>query len=485
MASKRFCPGGRVLAGAATSHGNVLNCFVQDGKPEAEGTTAGVLHLATKLALVTKVGGGNGLNLDPLPPRATFDGEVGTLYLTIRRSHDDYEKVRDGTFMDLVHGQYVTRGYRFLKFVEYDATPAGASVLQVEDSVEGIWRQAGRAVELLLDGQDVLIDLSDLRAEGTVVKGSGGTSSGPSSFAVEIYDNFGVWASMGGAEYAGPVATLRYIYAPTLRAIRQGGCLHPDTLVNTSRGTLRLGELVDQHQQGWQGHTLKVATDDGWKDSPEGFNNGVKPTLRVTLHNGQTLRGTHNHKLKVLREDGSREWVRFDELNPGDYVIQVLHQPTGAPVLLQPVDLPHHNAGAIKMPQVLDEELALFLGYLWGDGFVSSGRVGFSVAHGSPMVEEGKRLFRDLFGLEVSVEQKPGDASLVLVTKSAQLIEWLKRNGLEKGTARSLSIPKAIRMSPRPVVGAFLKGLFEADGSLTHGIEELIIAPVQRAQSSG
>jgi len=37
MATKRFCPGGRVLAGAATSHGNVLNCFVQDGSPTPSG----------------------------------------------------------------------------------------------------------------------------------------------------------------------------------------------------------------------------------------------------------------------------------------------------------------------------------------------------------------------------------------------------------------------------------------------------------------
>ncbi|MDF1523369.1 MAG: ribonucleotide reductase N-terminal alpha domain-containing protein, partial [Trueperaceae bacterium] len=58
MVGKRFCPGGRVLAGAATNHGNVLNCFVQDGRPETEGTDAWVLRLATKLAVVTKVGGG-------------------------------------------------------------------------------------------------------------------------------------------------------------------------------------------------------------------------------------------------------------------------------------------------------------------------------------------------------------------------------------------------------------------------------------------
>src|SRR5690625_1961188 len=482
MASKRFCPGGRVLAGAATSHGNVLNCFVQDGKPEAEGTTAGVLHLATKLALVTKVGGGNGLNLDPLPPRATFDGEVGTLYLTIRRSHDDYEKVRDGTFMDLVHGQYGTRGYRFLNVVEYDATPAGASVLQVEDSVEGIWRQAGRAVELLLDGQDVLIDLSDLRAEGTVGKGSGGTSSGPSSFAVEIYDNFGVWASMGGAEYAGPVATLRYIYAPTLRAIRQGGCLHPDTLVNTSRGTLRLSELVDSHQMGWQDHHLKVATDEGWKDSPRGFNNGNAPTLRVTLGNGQTLRGTPNHRVKVMRENGNREWVKLEDLQAGDHVIQVLDQHTGAPVLLRPVDSPHHNAKPIEMPEILGEKLAFFLGYLWGDGFISGNRVGFSVSHGSPMMEEAPRLFRELFGLDVSLEQKPDDGSVVFVTRSAQLVAWLDANGLGKAKARTLQLPKAIRMAPRPVVGSFLKALFEADGSITHGMPTLSTASAGLAE---
>src|SRR5699024_9564479 len=134
------------------------------------------------------------------------------------------------------------------------------------DSVDSIWQHAGDAAEAILQGEDVLLDLSSLRAEGTPVRGSGGTSSGPSSFSVEVFDNFAYWASLGGAEYAGPVATLRYIFAPTLRAIRQGGCLHPDTLVHSSRGTLRLSELVDSHQYGWQEHHLKVATDEGFKD---------------------------------------------------------------------------------------------------------------------------------------------------------------------------------------------------------------------------
>jgi ribonucleoside-diphosphate reductase alpha chain len=223
MVGKRFCPGGRVLAGAATNHGNVLNCFVQDGRPDPEGSDAWVLRLATKLAVVTKVGGGNGLNLDPLPPKRAYRGGAGRLYLTISPNHPDYEKVRDGTFMDLVTGHYSTRGYSTARFVEYHEAPVHIAVKQVGDSVESIWAHAAEVVTNLLRGDDLLLDLSGLRAEGTPVNGSGGSSSGPSSFAVEVFDNFARWAGLGGAEFAGPVATLRYIFAPTLRVIRQGG----------------------------------------------------------------------------------------------------------------------------------------------------------------------------------------------------------------------------------------------------------------------
>ena len=223
MVEQRFCPGGRVLAGAATEHGNVLNCFVQDGSPEPVGTNAWVLRLATKLALVTKVGGGNGLNLDPIPPKRRFAGRVGALHITVDPSHPDYEHIKTGTFLDLVRDKMVTKGYRVARFVERSQAPGGVQVVQVPDSVEGIWDSAGQAAMALLAGRDVLVDLSLLRPVGSPVRGSGGTSSGPASFAVEIFDNFAIWAGLGGAEHAGPVATLRYVFAPTLRAIRQGG----------------------------------------------------------------------------------------------------------------------------------------------------------------------------------------------------------------------------------------------------------------------
>src|SRR5690606_21325081 len=156
-------------------------------------------------------------------PKRRFAGKVGRLCLTVDPTHADYEAIRTGTFLDLVRDEMVTKGYRVAAFVEKAEAPPAAETIAVPDSVEGIWDSAGSAAMGLLAGRDVLVDLSGLRPVGSPVRGSGGTSSGPASFAVEIFDSFAVWAGLGGADHAGPVATLRYIFAPTLRAIRQGG----------------------------------------------------------------------------------------------------------------------------------------------------------------------------------------------------------------------------------------------------------------------
>ena len=204
MAGKRFCPGGRVLAGAGTKHGNILNCFVQDGSPMEVGTTSRVMHLAKKLALVTKVGGGNGLCLDEFLPKKEFTGKVGKLYITCNSNHPDYQKVLTGTYKDLVIGEYVQKGYRFANFISenhlMEKRIAGDSfeTIQPGDSIKDIWESAACTVYELISGFDVVVDLSKLRKEGAEVQGSGGNSSGPSSFAVEVFDNFGYWASLGG-----------------------------------------------------------------------------------------------------------------------------------------------------------------------------------------------------------------------------------------------------------------------------------------------
>lgn len=242
MASKRFCPGGRVLAGAGTQHGNVLNCFVQGATLHDPSSFDGVLEVAKKLALVTKVGGGNGVNLDPYVSRKTA-GPRRTVrgFAYLRADHKDVEDFIQGMMRPPINpdGEKESITVRNWTRVVYGLVspelaalarrhgvltvrerPQGA--LEIPDDMGAIIDVAHDAVTLAGKGQEPHVDFSYLRPEGAPIKGSGGTSSGPVSFLMEIFDNFLEWGNLG-AEKAGPVATLRYVYAPVLRVVRQGG----------------------------------------------------------------------------------------------------------------------------------------------------------------------------------------------------------------------------------------------------------------------
>ncbi len=285
-----------------------------------------------------------------------------------------------------------------------------------------------------------------------------------------------VVSSMGKA--TGPVGFLR-VYDRAFGEIAQGGCLTPDTLVFTANGLLRLDEIVAQDTPGWQPHSLTVATDEGAQRSTQGFNHGVGPVLRVKTDCGLELTGTPEHKIKVLTPTGP-VWQQLDTLQPGEAIQVILNQHAGQ---LRPLQHPVQHHGNQIMPQFpaqLDDALAFFIGYLIGDGFVAQGnsdhRVGVSVAHSSYLMDALPVLMHQLFGDAVTIhtQQKPEDASVTFVIDNCALKDFLLLNGLGKSTSHTVTVPRLIRQSPPEVVGAFLRGLFEADGALSHGYPMLL-----------
>ncbi len=331
---------------------------------------------------------------------------------------------------------------------------AACFVLAISDDMgrdpAGIFQTLRDAALIQQTGGGNGFSFSRLRPHGTLVKSSAGQATGPVGF-LRVYDKaFG--------------------------EIAQGGCLLPETLVFTGRGLLRLDEIMDGGKSGWQPHSLTVATDEGWRASPRGYNNGIAPVLRVHTRQGLSLAGTPEHRLKVMTDQGP-QWRELKELSAGDWVMVRLGQHQGAIQKLRHPSKQHGNQTWPKLPVILDDELAFFLGVLTGDGFIASQaddhRIGVSVAHNSYLMAEMPALLERLFGVKVHLLQKADDRSVTFVIDNRGVKEFLLLNGFEKPRSRQAFVPRLVRQSPPETVGAYLRGLFEADGSLSAGFPNL------------
>ena len=296
----------------------------------------------------------------------------------------------------------------------------------------------------------------------------------------------GATVQTSAGQATGPVGFLR-VYDHAFGEIAQGGCLLPETLIFTNNGLLRLDEIVDSGVHGWQDHMLSVPTDEGVKKSPRGYNNGIADVLRVHTRQGLSITGTPNHKVKVMTSEGP-VWKEIQNLANGDWILVRLGEHTGKLQVLRKPLKAHGNQVMPQLPSILDEELAFFLGYLAGDGFVAQGehdhRVGVSVAHTSYLMDEIPALLERLFCVKVHKMQKLNDASVTFVMDNRAIKEFLLLNGLGKTSSREVNVPRLIRQSPANIVGAYLRGLFEADGSLSHGYPSLVTSSARLAREA-
>jgi ribonucleoside-diphosphate reductase alpha chain len=334
---------------------------------------------------------------------------------------------------------------------------AACFVLRIDDDMgrtgAGIFETLRDAALIQQTGGGNGFSFSRLRPKGALVRSSSGKATGPVGF-LRVYDQaFG--------------------------EIAQGGCLTPDTLVFTENGLLRLDEIVTHSETGWESHDLVVATDDGPRHSRQTYNNGTVPVLRVTTDMGLELTGTPDHKVKVMTAEGPA-WRRLDEMESSDAIVVKLGQHKGHPqTLIRPVRQ-HGNQVMPDFPSAIDQEFAFFLGYIAGDGFVAKGendhRSGVTVAHDSYLMGKMPRLMQRLFGEHITIHrlQKNHDASVTFAIDNRAVKDYLIVNDLDKASSANVRVPRLIRQSPPEVVGAFLRGLFEADGSVSHGYPQLM-----------
>ncbi len=266
------------------------------------------------------------------------------------------------------------------------------------------------------------------------------------------------------------------------------GCLTGDTLVTTDRGLSRLDQLGDVYGEKWQDVEFDVSTDEGPRRATKFFVNGEEETRRIVTAGGYTIQGTLAHRVKVVDPTtGAWDWKRLAEVAPGDMVpIQMDTLVGGSRQVPLPVLDQAYYAGDrnVAVPQHVDADLAELVGYFMGDGSLHAKGIRLCVADTDlDVIERLRVLSKGLFNLEPKVEPQEGHHEVTLT--SVRLARWWQAAGFAKtlpaddhvGKGWVPRVPAAILESnDKNVYAAFLRGLFEADGTVGEGVPNVATA---------
>ncbi|MBI4367730.1 MAG: intein-containing adenosylcobalamin-dependent ribonucleoside-diphosphate reductase [Deltaproteobacteria bacterium] len=257
------------------------------------------------------------------------------------------------------------------------------------------------------------------------------------------------------------------------------GCLVGGSLIPTERGLVRLRSLGNPHGQQWQDLGISVGTDEGPRTASKFYINGAEPVVTIETSRGYRIQGTPTHRMKVVDPSGEWVWRRFAEVEEGDLVPLALDSLLGSPC---PVALPqapeaYWTSEHLQVPRTMNAALAELVGYFMGDGSLHAKGLRFCVAQGdTEVVERLAVLARRLFEIEPVINARQGYTEVAF--QSVTLTLWWEACGFAKRLPHSDHSGKGylphisdaiLHTNDRTIYAAFLRGLFEADGTVTNG----------------
>ena len=262
----------------------------------------------------------------------------------------------------------------------------------------------------------------------------------------------------------------------TVLSIAPTGCQKKETIVATEDGLLRLDELVDVNGDKWQERgDITAIQERGTNKILKGYINGYAQTKKIKLYSGIELESTFNHQYRVIR-NGTYLWCRADELVVGDIIpsrINYYNKDDYCGITYPKITKYHKNSKDVRFPDVLDEKFAFILGCYFANGSTKKNRRGnYSIIRFAMNAKKENDINKlmdycyEVFGVRprISIPKNRATCADVYIA-SVKLCSLFSVNGLIKGKAYNLHIPKLIRQSPRSVIEAFIDGYYMCDGS--------------------
>ena len=191
---------------------------------------------------------------------------------------------------------------------------------------------------------------------------------------------------------------------------------------------------------------------------------GVAETVRVRTRLGYELTCTSEHRVRVREASGAYVWREVEALRVTDAV--ALQSGRGLSSLSSP-SLPvpqvvHFNDKPVQTPERMTPALAELLGYLTGDGTFQPYYFGFVVND-----QDEDVLGRLCASVKLELGREPPSVLhyrgvFDVRVGSRPLLRWFEQLGAAKDR-----VPDFLWISTPEIVGAWLRGLFEADGCVS------------------
>lgn len=243
-------------------------------------------------------------------------------------------------------------------------------------------------------------------------------------------------------------------------------CLDARTRVPTGRGILPVAE-VSVGDSVW--------TPDGWRAVEGTLHSEPTVGLRIITEQGREITLTREHRLMV-----NGEWRQMSTVAVGDTLTLLAGATADVPVVRSPWPATSRKsrvavdggADAMDGPSIaINERWARFLGLFAGDGSVQSTCLSIHCDAQDGDLVQMVQDDLDAMGVPARLHSRRG--SVQVTACSANFSRAMERLGVigphESATptsplSRRFSVPEAIWRSGERVIGAWLSGLFEADG---------------------
>jgi ribonucleotide reductase class II len=342
------------------------------------------------------------------------------------------------------------------------------ATIYVGDSRQGWVKSYQTLLELSTDERfnsevQIFIDLSDVRPVGEPLKGFGGVAN-----PVKLPDLYQRCAAILNKALGRQLNSVECCIlideaAVTIVAGNIRRCLPAGALVHTESGLVAIEKVRIGD---------RVLTSKGFYPVTNFFDQGLQSLCRIKTEDG-CFECTPDHKVAVLTDVcGSYKMVKAKDLQEGDRLIFVPQAIPGTPTELPEFkgELAPHSK-RITIP-ALTTEVAYFLGYLHGDGFVADDglRVRFRVAEKHPQIIERLVNVGKLFGLNTHTLRTPEQCkakAFELQFNSNALNQYLSQF---KKTSTSIKVPDCILLGTIEIRQAYLAGLADADGCHSQGV---------------